>query len=89
MSITVVRSSWIIAVSVALLNIFSSVTWAEEVPRTVFVHLFEWKWTDVARNVNSGSVQKAYAAVQISPPQEHLVLSEGSRKYPCGNAISQ
>jgi len=82
MSITVVRSPWIIAVSVVLLSIFSGVTGAEEVPRTVFVHLFEWKWTDVARECEQWLGPKGYAAVQISPPQEHLVLSEGSRKYP-------
>ena len=24
----------------------------EALPRTVFVHLFEWKWSDIAKSVN-------------------------------------
>ena len=42
-------------------------------PRTVFVHLFEWKWTDVAQECEQFLGPKGYAAVQVSPPQEHLV----------------
>src|SRR5688572_32563824 len=42
-------------------------------PRTVFVHLFEWKWADVARECESFLGPKGYAAVQVSPPQEHIV----------------
>ncbi|MDQ5866646.1 MAG: alpha-amylase family protein [Chloroflexota bacterium] len=42
-------------------------------PRTVFVHLFEWKWTDVAQECESFLGPKGYSAVQISPPQEHIV----------------
>ena len=38
----------------------------------VFVHLFEWKWTDIAKECTY-LAQKGYTAVQVSPPQEHLV----------------
>jgi alpha-amylase len=42
-------------------------------PRTVFVHLFEWRWTDVAQECETFLGPKGYAAVQVSPPQEHVV----------------
>lgn len=42
-------------------------------PRTVFVHLFEWRWPDVAQECERFLGPKGYAAVQVSPPQEHLV----------------
>src|SRR5438094_6232814 len=37
----------------------------------VFVHLFEWKWTDVARECETVLGPAGFAAVQVSPPQEH------------------
>lgn len=43
-------------------------------PRTVMVHLFEWKWADVARECESHLGPKGFAAVQVSPPQEHAQL---------------
>jgi pullulanase/glycogen debranching enzyme len=37
----------------------------------VFVHLFEWKWSDVAKEcVYLG--EKGYTGVQVSPPMEHV-----------------
>lgn len=39
----------------------------------VFVHLFEWKWTDVARECETILGPAGFAAVQVSPPQEHSV----------------
>ncbi|NTU42381.1 MAG: ATPase [Nitrospirales bacterium] len=42
--------------------------------RSVFVNLFEWKWSDVARECETYLGPKGFAAVQISPPQEHVVL---------------
>ena len=41
----------------------------------VFVHLFEWKWTDVARECESVLGTAGFTAVQVSPPQEHSVQS--------------
>ncbi len=37
----------------------------------VFVHLFEWKWTDIAAECETVLGPAGYHAVQISPPQEH------------------
>ncbi|MFL5735427.1 MAG: alpha-amylase [Chloroflexia bacterium] len=44
-------------------------------PRTVFVHLFEWKWPDIAQECETFLGPKGYAAVQVSPPEEHIVAS--------------
>ncbi|MEA3309860.1 MAG: alpha-amylase family glycosyl hydrolase, partial [Chloroflexota bacterium] len=38
----------------------------------VFVHLFEWPWADVEKECTF-LAEKGYAAVQVSPPNEHLV----------------
>src|SRR5688500_19123350 len=40
-------------------------------PRTVFVQLFEWRWADVARECEVFLGPRGFAAVQISPPNEH------------------
>jgi len=41
----------------------------------VFVHLFEWKWPDIARECETVLGPAGFAAVQVSPPQEHSVQS--------------
>jgi alpha-amylase len=37
----------------------------------VAVHLFEWKWTDIATECETVLGPAGFAAVQVSPPQEH------------------
>jgi alpha-amylase len=44
--------------------------------QAAMVHLFEWRWDDVARECETFLGPNGYAAVQISPPQEHVVLPE-------------
>src|SRR5207249_7744930 len=39
----------------------------------VFVHLFEWKWTDIAAECENVLGPAGFRAVQISPPEEHSV----------------
>ncbi len=39
----------------------------------VFVHLFEWKWTDIASECEDVLAPAGFHAVQVSPPQEHSV----------------
>jgi alpha-amylase len=39
----------------------------------VFVHLFEWRWNDVATECESVLGPAGVAAVQVSPPQEHSI----------------
>jgi alpha-amylase len=41
----------------------------------VFVHLFEWKWTDVARECEAVLGPNGFKALQVSPPQEHIVAA--------------
>ena len=47
---------------------------------SVFVHLFEWKWTDIATECERYLGPAGFAAVQVSPPSEHALLS-GSPWY--------
>ena len=42
-----------------------------------FVHLFEWRWTDVAQECESWLGPRGFAAVQVSPPNEHAVIQQG------------
>ncbi|HMH83287.1 MAG TPA: alpha-amylase family protein [Gemmatimonadales bacterium] len=41
----------------------------------VFVHLFEWKWTDIAAECENVLGPAGFRAVQVSPPQEHSLES--------------
>jgi alpha-amylase len=50
---------------------------ALDAPRTAFVQLFEWKWTDIARECEAYLGPKGFAAVQISPPNEHNWITTG------------
>jgi len=50
---------------------------AEETRRAAFVHLFEWKWTDIARECETYLGPKGFTAVQISPPHEHAWVTSG------------
>ncbi|TDQ52464.1 carbohydrate-binding module family 20 domain-containing protein [Actinorugispora endophytica] len=44
----------------------------------VVVHLFQWRWESVADECESTLGPNGFGAVQVSPPQEHVVLqSEG------------
>jgi alpha-amylase len=52
---------------------FTTVSYVQAEPRTVFVHLFEWRWEDIAKECENFLGPKGYAAVQISPPNEHRI----------------
>jgi alpha-amylase len=41
---------------------------------TVFVHLFEWTWNDIAQECEDFLGPQGYFAAQISPPNEHRIL---------------
>ncbi|HTE54749.1 MAG TPA: carbohydrate-binding module family 20 domain-containing protein [Kofleriaceae bacterium] len=43
-------------------------------PRDVIVHLFEWPWASIASECTSVLGPRGFGAVQVSPPQEHVVL---------------
>jgi alpha-amylase len=40
-----------------------------------FVHLFEWRWADIARECEVFLGPMGYAAVQVSPPSEHALVT--------------
>lgn len=42
-------------------------------PRTVFVQMFEWPWQDIGRECELYLGPNGFAAVQVSPPTEHMV----------------
>ncbi|XP_042211005.1 alpha-amylase-like [Homarus americanus] len=44
--------------------------------RQTIVHLFEWKWSDIAAECERFLGQAGYCAVQVSPPMEHVLASE-------------
>jgi len=47
----------------------------------VFVHLFEWRWPDIAAECEDFLGPNGYAAVQTSPPQEHVQGPEWWTRY--------
>jgi alpha-amylase len=49
----------------------------------VFVHLFEWKWPDIAEECETVLGPAGFAAVQVSPPQEHSLVPsrDWSQRY--------
>jgi alpha-amylase len=51
-------------------------TVTDNAPPTTLVHLFEWTWPDVAAECETFLGPNGYKAVQISPPQEHVVVPQ-------------
>merc|ERR1711971_968644 len=44
--------------------------------KTAIVHLFEWTWTSIASECERFLGPVGYCGVQVSPPNEHVVLAE-------------
>ncbi|KAK9871279.1 hypothetical protein WA026_011549 [Henosepilachna vigintioctopunctata] len=42
--------------------------------RSTIVHLFEWKWKDIAQECENFLSKHGYGGVQISPPNENLII---------------
>jgi alpha-amylase len=49
--------------------------------RDTFVHLFEWRWADIAGECENFLGPRNYAAVQISPPNEHIAHDAWWARY--------
>lgn len=64
---------WLIAL-IAIVFFLASTANGQGVARTAFVHLFEWRWDDVALECERFLGPKGFAAVQVSPPNEHRVV---------------
>ncbi|XP_022105475.1 alpha-amylase 1-like [Acanthaster planci] len=43
--------------------------------RQVIVHLFNWKWTDIAKECEIWLGPHGFAGVQVSSPNEHIILN--------------
>ena len=78
----------LICVKIALLLIYTlsqllngnQIDW-ETRDKSVIVHLFEWKWTDIARECESFLGPYGFEAVQVSPPNEHAVVDVPFRPW--------
>lgn len=46
-----------------------------------FVHLFEWRWHDIAKECEDFLGPKGYKAVQVSPPSEHRAGTQWWTRY--------
>jgi len=44
--------------------------------KTVIVHLFEWRWSSIAEECERFLSNAGYCGVQVSPPNEHVVLPQ-------------
>jgi alpha-amylase len=60
---------------IVIFSIFS-VSYSQAETRTVMVQLFQWSWPDVAKECESYLGPAGFAAVQISPPNEHVKLDD-------------
>ncbi|XP_059475319.1 alpha-amylase A-like [Neocloeon triangulifer] len=49
--------------------------------RSTIVHLFEWRWEDVARECEEYLAPNHFAGVQLSPVAEHLKCDERGRPW--------
>ncbi len=57
-----------------------SIATIDTAPPSAFVHLFEWTWDDIGEECEAFLGSNGYDGVQISPPNEHVVLS--NQGYP-------
>ncbi|XP_059120957.1 pancreatic alpha-amylase isoform X2 [Peromyscus eremicus] len=60
--------------------------WAQYDPqtqygRTAIVHLFEWRWVDIAKECERYLAPKGFGGVQVSPPNENIVVYNPSRPW--------
>lgn len=69
------------APQVALLAISGLAGTAQAASNGAFVHLFEWSWSDVAQECEDFLGPQGYAAVQVSPPMEHISGDQWWTRY--------
>ncbi|CAG7826159.1 unnamed protein product, partial [Allacma fusca] len=50
--------------------------------RTVLVHLFEWRWNDIAEECERFLGPYGYGGVQVSPPNENLIVDQNPERRP-------
>uniref|UniRef100_A0A2K6V3L2 Alpha-amylase n=1 Tax=Saimiri boliviensis boliviensis TaxID=39432 RepID=A0A2K6V3L2_SAIBB len=69
-----------------LLLLSIGLCWAQYSPntqqgRTSIVHLFEWRWVDIALECERYLAPNGFGGVQVSPPNENLVVHNPSRPW--------
>ncbi|XP_068945346.1 alpha-amylase 1B-like [Petaurus breviceps papuanus] len=62
------------------------VCWAQYDPhtqkgQTSIVHLFEWRWDDIALECERYLAPNGFGGVQVSPPNENVVINSPSRPW--------
>lgn len=75
MKLTIKESLLMIGLAIG----FSSQTQAAQ--PTTFVHLFEWNWEDIAQECENFLGPKGFAAIQVSPPNEHIQGNQWWTRY--------
>ncbi|XP_026970312.1 pancreatic alpha-amylase isoform X1 [Sagmatias obliquidens] len=60
--------------------------WAQYAPntesgRTSIVHLFEWRWVDIALECERYLAPKGFGGVQVSSPNENAIINNPSRPW--------
>nr|XP_056723555.1 pancreatic alpha-amylase-like [Euleptes europaea] len=69
-----------------LLLVSVELCWAQYSPntkpgKTSVVHLFEWRWADIAAECERYLAPNGYGGVQISPPNENLIVTSPMRPW--------
>nr|XP_033772196.1 pancreatic alpha-amylase-like [Geotrypetes seraphini] len=49
--------------------------------RTSIVHLFEWRWEDIASECERYLAPNGFGGVQVSPPNENIIITNPSRPW--------
>ncbi|XP_049852580.1 alpha-amylase 1-like [Schistocerca gregaria] len=49
--------------------------------RSAMVHLFEWKWVDIASECENFLSARGYGGVQVSPPNEYMAITSSNRPW--------
>jgi pullulanase len=66
---------------VALATALGAIPSTQVPANDVFVHLFEWDWSEIATECETFLGSKGFNAVQISPPNEHIVHDTWWARY--------
>ncbi|NXC76744.1 AMYP amylase, partial [Anhinga anhinga] len=71
---------------ICFLLLIAGVCWAQYNPntlpgRTSIVHLFEWRWADIALECERYLAPNGFGGVQISPPNENVIITDPSQPW--------
>ncbi|XP_064194734.1 pancreatic alpha-amylase isoform X1 [Anguilla rostrata] len=83
---TVAIQEVVVKMGIFILALVLGVSLAQHDPhmkhgRTSIVHLFEWRWADIADECERYLAPNGFAGVQISPPSESIVLQNPWRPW--------